>query len=212
MPDGDGVHYGPATKKLGQAYDKLLEQQALPEIAFDVQSELAALIRKYGNSSRELIEQSAELIGQAIGAIQKGHEYHPDYFSDRINEFSEQLLGHRRGLPLAVDTCKAQLLDLAVDVNVDEVRNRLADNYIWRIYNADFAESLPLYFHDPRTDMTQDRLDGLLHQLRYEMQSYVDELANRFLRVSDLKHLKRVNRTNIDFDNESDDDINAGLF
>jgi len=211
MPDGDGVHYRPATKKLEKAYDKLLEQQPLSEIAFDVQSEIAARIRKYGNPSREVLEKGAELIDLAISFIEQGQEYHPDYFSAQINELSEHLLGHRRGLPLAVDACKAQLLDLTVDMNADDILNELAVSYIWRIYDADFAESLPLYFHDPRTGMTQDALDGSLHKLRQEMQPYVNELANRFLKVSDIKRLKRVKRSNIDFDNESDDDINAGV-
>jgi hypothetical protein len=212
MPDGDRIYNNPGRKRLYQAYDMLLERQPLSNIAFQVQSEIAALIRKYGNESRELIDQSTEIITQAACDVTNGAEYQLDVLSSQITEAAEHILGHRRGLPLAVDACKAQLFDVITGHSVDDIRRTIVEEYVWRIYDADFAERLPLYFHDPRTNMEQGELNILLHGLRQEMQQHVEKLTGSFTRVEDIKNLHRSSRDNRDFNNDDDDMINTGTF
>lgn len=212
MPDGDNVHYRPRQKKLNQAYEMLLEKQSLGDVAFRVQSELASLVRKYGNEPRELIDHTVNLLATIKQNMANGDEYHHHIACEKIIDASEQILGKRRGLSIVIDACKASLLDFDPSCSIEEVTKLISLDYVWRIYDADFAERLPLYFHNAPTEMTQQDIDVSLLELRHHMSPYIEEIAERFVRMDDVKKVQRIKITARDFDNDNEEDIYGGVF
>lgn len=212
MPDGDNTYNRPRYKNLNQAYEMMLEKQSLSDVAFRVQSELAKLVRKYGNEPRELIDHTVDLLAMIRQDVSNGEEYHHHVVCEKVIDASEQFLGHRRGLPIAVDACKAYLLDFDPSLSIEDVTSVISQDYIWRIYEAEFAERLPLYFHNAPTEMTQQDVDTSLIELRRHMLPYVEKIAERFVRVDDVKKVQRVKIEARDFDNDNEDDIWGGAF
>ena len=211
MPDGDRIYNRPQGQGFNQSFEMMLDGRPLSKIAFRLQAALAARIRKYGNEPRQLIEQVSEIIRSSEILLSNGEELNVDEANLQISCTAEQFLGHRRGMPLALDATKAILLDLVAARNdATTIQFSVAVEYLWRIYDADFSESLSLDIQRTHPHIQQADVNDQLAELRIELEPVVKDFASRFLRVSDVKKFKRSSRDDINFDNYSDEMINEG--
>jgi len=187
MPDGDFVKNKP-TGKFGTAADGLAEGRPLTEVAKDVADAVASAIRKYGDEPINLITTAVNVIREVFQDEHLRTDTDWVVASYSLDTHLRQIWGNRDGLELALDVCKQAYLDVRDGATWDNPMLATVERYVWRIYDARFAESLPLDAIYSKGDPAY--LAERERELRPYMTIYIVDMARRITESGRAKNLK----------------------
>lgn len=208
MPDGDRVYRKPSRRYLS-AFMQLAEGQSFEEVAWRIADGLTKDIRDYGEGPRRLTVKAAQLCQDIAEELNQGSNIDWPEASWGIDHEAQQIWGHRRGISLAIEACKEHLLEFQESQAAAAFQLNLLRRYIWRIYDANFAEHLPLDSLEFSYDPVQ--IQAQLTELRPYMIRYVEDLARRIEQHESVVGLQRPKRPEklpeIDYDNLDEDDL-----
>jgi|GEM_PF-1899160 len=189
MPDGDIVYFG-VSPSYAKAYKALCQSYFTPEqVAKITAKAMRKGLNRYGNPPLSLITQTFSGIADAIAT---GTPIHPAEESYMIDDMARTLQGHRRGIPLAVDTCKAYVMKVCQDdADPSSIKTSIRE-YIQRVLDADFIECLPLLKHhnDVDPEFVEQRLEQVRPYLALEVERIVAQLAKN----PDVTALRKARR------------------
>ena len=185
MPDGDVVYYG--VSPAGTSAYKALCQNLSTEYQAGM---LAKFIRKtlkeYGNPPLSLAAYTAADVANVVSA---GGILYAAQESCLIDETACELHGHRRGMELSVDACKACVM---MGVDTDRAPFLMGDmlrEYMVRILYADFVERLPLLNH--HNDIPPDMIDQRLERLRPHLDLEIERMVAQLVKKPDVRSLRK---------------------
>lgn len=208
MPDGDRVYRKPQPRYRA-ALQQLAEGQSLEEVAWQIAGGITKDIRDYGEGPRQLTVKIAQLCQDISLELSARHSVDWPEASWRIDQEAQQIWGHRRGIPIAIEACKEHLLEFEENQTTDSFQLDLLRKYIWRIYDANFAECLPLDSLEYEYDPVQ--LQARLTELRPYMIRYIEDLARRIEQRESVNRLQKPKRPEklpeIDYDHLDEDDL-----
>lgn len=187
MPDGDFVKHKP-TGKFGAAADGLAEGRPLAEVAKDVADAVASALRKYGDEPISLITTAVNVLLEVFQDEHLRNDTDWVAASYSLDTNVRQIWGNRDGLELSLDVCKEVYLDVCDGATWDNPMMATVERYVWRVYDARFAEALPLDAiyskSDPAYIAERER------ELRPYMTAYILDMARRIAESGHAKNLK----------------------
>lgn len=189
MPDGDVVYHGVGRGYAG-AYKELSEGYFSDEhIAGKIANALRKSLKTYGNQPVALVTQTFSDVSSAVAS---GVSIDATQESYQIDQTARELMGHRRGTPLAIDACKEYVMQVCDGVSPQPTPVSVIRNYVMRVLDADFYEHLPLLSHHNDTDpqVIAERLQRIRPYLDLEVERIVAQIAKSG-RVDHLRKEKR---------------------
>jgi hypothetical protein len=189
MPDGDVVYYH-VGGAFAHAYRELCEGHFSEEhVTASIAKALRKTLKCYGNQPIALVNRVFVDVSQAVIdgiKIQYAEE------SKIIDESARDLMGHRRGMPLAVDTCKEYVLNISTEATE---RNQLEDVvgcYVSKVLAADFWERLPLVNHHNNAD--PEFIEERLRKVRPLVVSEIDHIVHQICKSGNVDRLSKKRR------------------
>lgn len=189
MPDGDVVYHGVGRGYAG-AYQELCEGYFGDEhIAGTIAKALRKSLKRYGNQPVLLVNQT---FGDVSNAMAGGTGIDFTQESYIIDQNARDLMGHRRGTPLASDACKEYVMRVCDGTGGAMTVNSVIRGYVSRVLHADFYEHLPLLNHhnDADPQVIERRLEQVRPYLELEVESIVAQIA----KSGRVDHLRREKR------------------
>jgi|GEM_PF-1899159 len=187
MPDGDYVKHK-SGGAFSSAEDGLAEGRPLEEVAKDVADAVAGALRKYGDEPVQLVIHSVSTIRESLQSDESSADTDWVEMSSNLDVRLRQMWGHRDGLELALDVCKAAFLDVRDGSNWDDPMLVTVERYVWKVYEARFAESLALDGIYSTADPAY--LAEREFEIRPLMQAYIEDMARRIAASGRAKNLK----------------------
>ena len=176
MPDGDVVYHGVGRGYIAP-YKELCEGRFSDEqIAADLAKSLRNGLKRYGNPPVNIIFETVDDLAQGV---ERGIHLDVSEESRQIDDCAHRMMGHRRGMPIAVDACKSLMLASAAGEGTEQALHDTVRDYIERVLNADFVERLPLHNLHDKADPEEvaQRLKRVLHHLVPEIDSMVANIV-----------------------------------
>ncbi len=190
MPDGDVVYHG-VGPAYATAYRELCEGHFSHEhIAASVARGLRKSLKRYGNQPVTLISRTFDGIS---GAVRSGSLIDFNEESQLIDDASRELMGHRRGTPLAIEVCKEYALDVSAGTATDAVLKDVIKSYVSRVLLADFSERLPLVNH--YNDVDPAVIEERLEQLRPYLSAEIENIASQIVKAGKVERIRKVRRS-----------------
>jgi hypothetical protein len=199
MPDGDVVYHGVGRGYAG-AYKELCEGYFNDEhVAGKIANALRKSLKRYGNQPITLVTQTFSDVSDAVA---RGVSIDATQESYQIDQTARELMGHRRGTPLAIDACKEYVMQVRDDMSPQPTAVTVIKNYVIRVLDADFFQHLPLLSHHNNTDpqMVEERLQQIRPYLDAEVERMVAQIAKSG-RVDRLRKQAREQGGMPDFSN-----------
>ncbi|MBE7512726.1 MAG: hypothetical protein HS103_07910 [Anaerolineales bacterium] len=161
MPDGDVVYHGVGRGYAG-AYNELCEGYFSDEqVAGKIAKALRKGLKRYGNQPITLVTQTfadvSDAVARGTGILSTQESY-------QIDQTARELMGHRRGTPLAVDACKEYVMQVCAGAGNSLTVVSVIRGYVSRVLQADFYEHLPLLNH--HNDISSEVVDQRIQQVR----------------------------------------------
>ncbi|HUN06262.1 MAG TPA: hypothetical protein PLQ56_06660 [Aggregatilineales bacterium] len=189
MPDGDKVYYG-VSREFAEAYGVLCDGYFGEEqIAVKIAKGLCIRLKRYGNPSIDLVNY---VYADLSGAMASGIVIQAEEESYSIDQLARTLMGHRRGIPLAVDACKSYVMRIAEDNHREMDVVTLLRTYVLRVLEADFYERLPLLNH--RNDVTQEFIEDKLERVRPYLELEIERVVSHIVKNGRVDGLRKKSR------------------
>lgn len=185
MPDGDVVYYG-VSPAGASAYNALCQDLSSEYQAGMLAKFIRKTLKQYGNPPLSLAAHTAADVANAISA---GGTLNAAQESCLIDESARELHGHRRGMELSVDACKACIM---IGVEIDRASFLMGDmlrEYMVRVLYADFVERLPLLNH--HNDISPDMIDQRLERLRPHLNREIERMVAQLVKKPDIRSLRK---------------------
>jgi hypothetical protein len=197
MPDGDVVYHG-VSRGFAGAYKEFCEAYFNNEqVAGKIAKALRKTVKQYGNPPIQLVLNTVEGVtsqlirGMSIDYVQEGYI---------IDQSARESMGHRRGMPLAVDACKACVRQVAEARDHNMTKVVVIREYVNRVLDADFFEHLPLlsHHHNVHPEVLEQRLHQIRPYLDLEIERIVAQIA-KAERVDRLRKTSKERKAELDF-------------
>ncbi len=186
MPDGDVVYHEVGRFYRG-AYRELCEGYFPDEhITASIVRGLRKTLKRYGNSPITLISRTFDSVSGAIG---EGVPVEYDEASHHIDLTARELMGHRRGMPLAIDACKDFVLTAVSETRFNEALKDVIRNYVSRALRADFLERMPLVNHHANAD--PEIIEKRLIRIQPLLDKEVEIIASRIAKAGKVDQIRQ---------------------
>lgn len=190
MPDADVVYHRIGRDFAG-AYKELCEGHFSDEyIAASVAKGLRKRLKGYGNQPITLISQTFDGIS---GAVRIGSLIDFNEESQLIDDASRQLMGHRRGTPLAIEVCKEYALEVIAGAATDAALKDVIESYVSRVLLADFWEHMPLVNHHNNVD--PEVIEERLERLRPYLNAEIEIMASQIVKAGNVDGIRKLPRS-----------------
>jgi hypothetical protein len=176
MPDGDVVYHGVGRGYAG-AYNELCEGYFSDQhVAGKISQALRKSLKRYGNPPVVLVIQTFAEVSKAVSG---GATIVPTQESYQIDQTARELMGHRRGTPLAADACKEYMMRVCDGLGEGMTIGFVLRAYVSRVLQADFYEHLPLLNHhnDIDPEIVEQRLQKIRPYLDVEIERIVAQIV-----------------------------------
>jgi hypothetical protein len=196
MPDGDVVYH-----KVGGGYTDVYhalcqEHYSAEQVANMLAAALQRGLKRYGYQSINLLMTTFEDVSSALA---KGTGLDATQESFIIDDVARGLMGHRRGIPLAIDACKDYVLSLAEGTISQPNAYEMVRNYVKRVLAADFYERLPLTHHYDNADPV--RVERRLEQVRQYLDGNITSIVAHIVNKRRVDRFPKVRVDTPDFAN-----------
>ncbi len=189
MPDGDVVYYGVGRGYAG-AYNELCEGYFSDEhVAGTIAKALRKSLKRYGNQPVTLVIQT---FADVSSAASSGVVIQPVQESYQIDETARQLMGHRRGTPLAADASKEYVMQVSQGIGHTVTVVSVLRGYVSRVLQADFYEHLPLLNH--HNDVAPEIIDQRLEKVRPHLDAEIERIAAHIAKTGRVDRLRKEPR------------------
>lgn len=192
MPDGDVVYHGVGRGYAG-AYNELCEGYFSNEqIAGKIAKALRKGLKRYGNQPITLVIQTFADVSDAVA---RRTEIQPTEESYQIDQAARELMGHRRGTPLAVDACKEYVMQVCAGSGTNLTVVSVIRGYVSRVLQADFYEHLPLLNH--HNDIPSEVVDQRIQQVRPHLDVEIEKIVAQIAKTGRVDRLRKEPRDRI---------------
>lgn len=189
MPDGDVVYHGVGRGYAG-AYNELCEGYFSDEhVAGKIAKALRKSLKRYGNQPITLVTRT---FADVSGAVASGAVIQPTQESYQIDQVARELMGHRRGTPLAVDACKEYVMRVCDGTGQAMTVISVLRGYVSRVLQADFYEHLPLLNH--HNDIAPEIVDERLQKVRPHLDLEIERMVAQIVKTGRVDRLRKEPR------------------
>jgi len=191
MPDGDVVYHG-VSRGYAMAYKELCEGYFSDEhVAGKIAKALRKGLKRYGNPPVTL---AIQVFTDVSGAVASGVTIDHAQESYQIDQTARELLGHRRGTPLAVDACKEYVMRVCDGTSEELTFISVIRGYVSRVLQADFLEHLPLLNH--HNDVAPEIIEQRLQQVRPHVDMEIERIVAQIAKSGRVDRLRKERRDN----------------
>lgn len=189
MPDGDVVYHGVGRGYAG-AYNELCEGYFSDEqVAGKIAKALRKGLKRYGNQPITLVTQTFADVSDAVA---RGTGIQSTQESYLIDQTARELMGHRRGTPLAVDACKEYVMQVCAGAGNSLTVVSVIRGYVSRVLQADFYEHLPLLNH--HNDISSEVVDQRIQQVRPHLDVEIEKIVAQIAKTGRVDRLRKEPR------------------
>lgn len=189
MPDGDVVYHDVRRGYAG-AYKELCEGYFNDEkVAGKIAKALRGSLKRYGNQPIALVSRTFADVSSAVAS---GAAIQPTQESYQIDETARELMGHRRGTPLATDACKEYVMRVCDGTGSDLTFVSVIREYVSRVLQADFYEHLPLLNH--YNDVSPAFIEQRLQQVQPHLDLEIERIVSQIVKAGRVDRLRKEPR------------------
>lgn len=193
MPDGDIVHHR-VGRGFVRAYRELCESHFSDEhVTASIAKALRKTLRFYGNAPVELLQR---VFKDVSGAVGQGDRIRYSAESEIIDDTARELMGHRRGMALAVDACKEYVLDVSEQTTAKNSLDDVIESYVSKVLAADFWERMPLVHHHDNAD--PEYVGQRLEQVHSLLQPEIEHIVSQISRSGNVNRLRKKQQSKPD--------------
>jgi hypothetical protein len=204
MPDGDVIRYGVGSK-FTRVYEEICDMATDDDYSYIVDrvaQVTCQTLKLYGNEPIQLMKRVYQEI---TIALENGEILSPSQMSYWIDNIARNLMGHKYGISIGVDTCKEITMMLANGEGLNFSNKVFIRRYIERVLDANFYESMPLnvHYHDADPFDIEQRIQNI----RPLLNEYIEDSVSKIIKDGTVDKLTKKRKPRNFNPNFSDMDL-----
>jgi hypothetical protein len=205
MPDGDKVHKG-LSWKYQKVYKQICDGQFRSDkLADEVVSAVGKDIQCGGDELIQLLQKVAEQCQQILDKRMFEQIDWQKEFA-RVDKLAQPICASRRLKALAVEACKETLQDLRNGGKPSKCYIELLTKYLCNIYEAQFAERVPLspsHYQNVSRGFVAERLEAMWPFVKGQLLKYAEQIYRHgSVRIAGQPRRSARRKPNYDIDTD----------